>query len=117
VSWPQALDVLMFCNSFSTWILSVYLKSELGGDLVTGFLCNRSNAGVWTEIVFKAKFLYVRNIILTSFLPVTTKALSISKILLACLLVLEGKKSFRSNLESNFRETPICNTKKEKKKQ
>ena len=117
MSWPQGLDVLMFCKWFSTWIVSVCLKSELCGDPVTGFLCNRSNTRVRTEIVFKAKFLYVRNIILTSFLPVTTKALSTSNILLACLLVLDGKKSLRSNLRSNFIETSIYNTKKEKKKE
>ena len=96
--------------------MSVYLKSELCGDPVTGFLWNRSNTRVRTEIVFKAKFLYVWNIIPTSFLPVVTKALSTSNILLACLLVLEGKKSFRSNLGSNFIDTPIYNTKKENKK-
>ena len=63
MSWPQVLGVLMFCNSFSTWILLVYLKSELCGDLVIGSLYNRSNPGVRTEIEFKAMLLYVPNII------------------------------------------------------
>ena len=57
------MGVFMFCNSFSTWILLLYFKSEVCGDLVTVFLYSRSNAGVRTEIVFKVMLFSVRNII------------------------------------------------------
>ena len=60
---PPSWGVFMFCNSFSTWILLLYLKSEMCGDLVTVFLYSRSNAGVRTEIVFKVMLFSVRNII------------------------------------------------------
>ena len=57
--------VFMVCNSFfnATWILLLYFKSEVCGDLVTFFLYSRSNAEVRTEIVFKVTLFSVRNII------------------------------------------------------
>ena len=60
---PPSWGVFMFCNSFLTWILLLYFKSEVCGDLVTVFLYIRSNAGVRTEIVFKVILFSVRNII------------------------------------------------------
>ena len=63
MSWPKTVRALMFCNSFSTWILLVYLKLQLWGDLVTVFLYNCSNAGLRTEIVSKVMFFYVGNMI------------------------------------------------------
>ena len=100
----------------------VYLKSKLCGDLVTVFLYSRSNAGVRTDIVFKVRLFSVRNIIndmnevavkyhASSFFPVIN-----TDIFLACLIVPEGKKGFRSNLASNFRETPIITQGERKEK-